>query len=716
MKIKSVKNSFSLWAGLCVLVTAIIVVSYSAVTMRSEVIETAIEENTLLAKTKAASIESRLDSVYESAAILSQSLSGIKNTDSSVPIDRSMVLGILRNVLEDNGILSGIFTCWEPNAFNDQTGDSSQDEGNAGAGRFAVYLSKKAKDSIDQEPLLLNTTLAPDGKPGEWYDIPKKSLKGHILEPVEKNVLGRRELVTVFVLPIIKGNQFYGVIGLEAQLEFLQQLADAKQDVRHSAQIAIISNNGTLVGVSGKPELAGQGLQKLHSDYENDLEYITNGKDIMEVMDDALEFYFPVFIGDTRNPWSVNVVVDMDDYTTVVRSIILKMSLMGALCIAASWFLLRYMAGDIVGPLARVVDLAGAMARRDLTQRLAIKRDDEIGLLSNALDGSCESLSVTIAEVKENARMQATASQEMSSVSSQMAASAEEMSSQSDSVAGATEQMSASVNSMASAAEEMSVNIQSVSSTAEEMSSNMNSIASSIEQMSTSVEEVARSAKEGLRIAEQATAMSTDTTTTMNALGKAAEEIGEVTNLIKRIAEQTNLLALNATIEAASAGDAGKGFAVVANEIKELAHQSGQAASAIAKRIMGMQENTDSAINSITGISEIIQRVNEASSNISRSVEEQTSTSVEISDSVQQASSGISNIANSIAELARGANDVSKSAAEAARAISEVSANIQGMNTATKESSTGALEVNKTAEELARIAAQLQDEMDKFKV
>ncbi len=716
MKAKSIKIRFSLWTGLSVLVTAFIIASYSAVSIRNIMQETAVKENTLLAQAKAASIESRLNGVFDSAMTLAHTFSGVRNKEVLLNPDREMVLGFLHNVLEKNSFLSGAFTCWESDGFDDNDNAFSGEPGHDRSGRFAVYLSKSEDGKIVRTPLLQDLVLSPNGMPGEWYENPKKNLKGYILEPFEKNVRDENVMITAMVAPIITNSQFYGVIGFEMKLDFLQQMVDATTDTHHSAQIAVISHNGLLAGVTRDPGLAGQHMKKLHEDYEQDLMLIRKGESDMEVMSDSMEFYVPVSVGDTNTPWSVNIVVSMNEYTAAATSMIWKMAIMTLICVAAALILLGYVAGGIVGPLAKVVDLAGAMSLGILPTRLNFKRDDEIGALADTLDGSCVSLSKTIARVKDSADMQTAASQAMSSVSAQMAANSEEMSTQSESVAGAAEEMSASVNSMASAAEEMSVNIQSVSSTAEQMSSNMNSIASSIEQMSTSVEDVAWSAKEGLTIAKQAAEMSTETSATMDTLGQAAEEIGEVTSLIKRIAEQTNLLALNATIEAASAGDAGKGFAVVANEIKELANQSGQAASAIAMRIKGVQENTNSAVRSIHGISGIIQKVNETSTVISRSVEEQTSTSLEISDSVQQASSGIGNIATSIAELAGGANDVSKSAAEAAKAINEVSANIQGMSMATKESNTGAQQVNKTAEELARIAVQLQDEMDQFKV
>jgi methyl-accepting chemotaxis protein len=375
-----------------------------------------------------------------------------------------------------------------------------------------------------------------------------------------------------------------------------------------------------------------------------------------------------------------------------------------------------FIATGVLGPVSKVVDLANSIAGGDLSHRLNMTRKDEIGNMADALDDSCKNLANLMTQIREDAGMLANSAEEMSTVSAQMASNAEEMSTQSDTVAGTTEQMSANINAMASAAEEMSVNIQSVTSTAEQMSQNMNTVATAIEEMSSSIKEVAGSAQEGAHIADTAMEISDSATKTMEVLGQGAREIGQVTDLIKRIAEQTNLLALNATIEAASAGDAGKGFAVVANEIKELASQSAQAAEDIARRIEGVQDNTEEAVKSIGGIADVINKINESSTVIMKSVEQQTITATEISGSVQQANTGASNIASSMAEVARGANDVSRSAAEAAKGINEVSENIQGVSKAAGDSNAGAQQVNASASELAKMSAHIQEMIGRFTV
>ncbi|MDY6954243.1 MAG: methyl-accepting chemotaxis protein, partial [Thermodesulfobacteriota bacterium] len=352
----------------------------------------------------------------------------------------------------------------------------------------------------------------------------------------------------------------------------------------------------------------------------------------------------------------------------------------------------------------------------DLTTRLEVGSHDEVGELAQWFNTFIQNLQGIVKDIAGNAKGLNTSSSDLSSLSAQMASSAEEMTLQSDGVAGAAEEMSANINTIATATEQMSANVQSVSSTAEEMSQNVNAVASSIEEMSMTLSDVASSAREGSDVAGKAMEMSNAALETMNVLGRAAKDIGEVTALIKRIAEQTNLLALNATIEAASAGDAGKGFAVVANEIKELANQSAQAAEDIAKRIGGVQTNTEEAVKVIADISGVINKINESSMVITNSVEQQKLSANEISGNVHQTSTGINNIASSIAEVAKGANDMARGAAEAAKGVTEVSSNIQEVSRAAGDSNRGAQQVSKASKELATVATVLQNLVNRFKV
>jgi methyl-accepting chemotaxis protein len=359
-----------------------------------------------------------------------------------------------------------------------------------------------------------------------------------------------------------------------------------------------------------------------------------------------------------------------------------KMIVIGIVCTGATLLLLWFIASGIARPIMNVTDIVRKIAegKEGLTARLEVGSNDETGELANWFNVFADKLQTIIKDISNTTAVLNTSSSDLFILSGQMVSFAEKMTLQSDTVAGASEEVSANINAMASAAEEISVHIQSVSSTAEQMSQNMNAVAASIEEISFSIKEVSGSAQEGFHVAKKAMEMSDSAGVTMSDLGSAVKEIGEVTRLIKRIAEQTNLLAINAAIEAATAGDAGRGFAVVANEIKELANQSGQAAENIARRIEGVQANTEDAVKAIADISDIINKINESSMVITKSVEQQTIAASEISGNVQQANIGAGNIATSMAEIARGSNDVARSAAEAAKGVNEVSENIHGVS------------------------------------
>jgi len=414
----------------------------------------------------------------------------------------------------------------------------------------------------------------------------------------------------------------------------------------------------------------------------------------------------------------VNLVFTKKPFLSEIASFSRFVLVVALLVVIGLGVVVYFVSNSIVTPVKHAIDMLKDIAEGegDLTRRLEIRSKSEVGELARWFNVFAERLQAMIKDIAANAEILTTSSSHLSTLSDQMASSADEMTSQSDTVAQTTEEVSVTINAMASAAEEMSHNVRSVSSTAEQMSQSMNGVVLSIEEMSLGINDIAANARQGSDVAEKAMEMSKSATDSMNVLGKVAKDIGNVTALIKRIAEQTNLLALNATIEAASAGDAGKGFAVVANEIKELANQSAQAAEDIAKRVGGVQTNTEEAVKVIANIGDIIGNITESSVVITKAVEKQRTTATEMSGSVQQANTGTNNIASAIAEIARGANDTAKSAGEGAKGVTEVSSSIQEVSRAAKDSNLAAQQVSTSAKELTEVAGVLQKLVSRFKV
>jgi methyl-accepting chemotaxis protein len=349
-----------------------------------------------------------------------------------------------------------------------------------------------------------------------------------------------------------------------------------------------------------------------------------------------------------------------------------------------------YISGKISRPIRRAADMLKDISEGegDLTRRLHVSTQDELGDLATYFNKFVEKLQGIVGQITGNVSTVASSATELAATATQLSGGAEETTNQSAQVAAATEQMSSNMTSMATASEQMSQNVRSVSV--------------AIDEVTASISEMAQSAEKAASSASSAKALVDTSNTQIVDLTNAADQIGKVIEVIQDIAEQTNLLALNATIEAARAGDAGRGFAVVATEVKELAKQTASATEDIRQRIEGIQSSTNMAVKSITGIGDIVRQVNDLSRTIAAAVEEQSAATKEIANTINQSSVAAESVARGITE--------------SATASQEISRVIAGVDIAARQTAQGAIQTQSTGRELSQVAEQLQSLVGQFKV
>lgn len=356
------------------------------------------------------------------------------------------------------------------------------------------------------------------------------------------------------------------------------------------------------------------------------------------------------------------------------------------------------------------------LSKGSLDAQVPILSRDEIGMMADSINRTRIRLSEIIHTVQKNAGDLLNSSKTMTNVSHALFTSAKEISQATDDVSETTEELSVNINTMAASTEEMSMNIHSLSSASEQMSFNMNGVTSALDDIASGIRAVAEITEDGASISSRAMDLSGKAAEIMSGLENAAKEIGNVTLVITRIAEQTNLLALNATIEAASAGDAGRGFSVVAKEIKELADQSAKAAQNIAKRIEGMQEQSNEAVASISEITSVIEKFNDSSRIITNSVNDQDKAANGIAANAKEANSGVQSIAQSVSELGTGANDVSKNANEAANSANDIANAVFMISEGVQNTTSSAKEVSELSEALSAMSQNLTDILNQFRL
>lgn len=325
----------------------------------------------------------------------------------------------------------------------------------------------------------------------------------------------------------------------------------------------------------------------------------------------------------------------------MILGVTLGISLFG---LYLSYFLTRM----IVAPLDKIVGAMQEIARGggDLTRRINVAFQDELGGLAGAFNAFSEKIRSVVSRVAASTRQLASSAEALSLSSQRMRVNSEET----------TEKATA------------------VSASTEETTRNVAQVAAAVQQMFATIKEISRDVQDAKRITNQAVARAESANGTIARLNGSSDEIGRVIKVIGAIAEQTNLLALNAAIEAARAGEAGKGFSVVANEVKNLAKQTAKSTEEIGQLVLAIQENTREAVRAIAEIGEIIGQTNGTCEAVAATMEQQMATVSEVDRSVTEVSSEMGGVVRNISQAAVAAQGTTGEAAEVLAASKDLAA------------------------------------------
>ncbi len=334
----------------------------------------------------------------------------------------------------------------------------------------------------------------------------------------------------------------------------------------------------------------------------------------------------------------------------VTRTLSLSTSLLTATVIIGL-LLAVGLARSLTQPLQQLLIAIRELSRGDgdLTRRLSLKRQDELGELADEVDLFIEKIHSLVSDTRQALGRAAETLGTVGQITEQTHKGVEQQKSHLQETAVAVEQITLAVDTVSAS-----------SYTAKSQAQLIN------EETRQSLSLVTQSSESITRLADEVASASDD----IQQLAEASGSISELLVVIESIADQTNLLALNAAIEAARAGDAGRGFSVVADEVRSLAMKTRESTENIQQTVGSIQQRVESArgvmdqgrelaINcveqsqavslALTAMSDNVAAIEQMNLGIAAETEQQKASMQEINSNVEH----VNNVADQTADTTR---------------------------------------------------------------
>lgn len=336
------------------------------------------------------------------------------------------------------------------------------------------------------------------------------------------------------------------------------------------------------------------------------------------------------------------------------------------------WFVQKVVTRPITA-MTRNLD-AIASGGGDLTRRLEVRSQDEIGLAASAFNRSMDVFHTLISRVVQLGTQLSTASQNVSAITDRNYARVQRQRRE-------IEQVATAMNQMTATAEEVARNAQyaaDATTTSQDAAQRGRDV---VQQTVSGIHALA----DNVRQVDAA----------VQKLAQDSEQIGTVIDLIREIAGQTNLLALNAAIEAARAGDQGRGFAVVADEVRNLATRTHDSTEQIQKMISALQQETEGA-----------RATMETSQHQTVDTVQQAGSANTVLDDIQFTVHSILDLNTQIATAAK----------EQSQVANEINRNLTTIRDVSEETAQESENTREAGEALERLAQELHQLVEQFKV
>ncbi|CCN36498.1 Methyl-accepting chemotaxis protein [Vibrio nigripulchritudo SO65] len=654
----SVQWKITLLSGVCLVLTSIALIGFSVFNaiQNQTVIKGKSTESVVLksqqllnaeSRSNAAQVQKYLDEATYRAEMLGDSalflIQNAQENFTASEVLRNALNELVERAVNQFPTIQGAYLVFEVDKVDgeDKYYKNAGELGSNEVGRFSPYWAK-SKEGDKAVVRLIGENELSDPANGEKYSCPLNTGSACVSSP---KISEQGALTASISVPLKRDDELVGVLGINLSLDQLNQSISEADEALFDGQgeIAIVSLDGTLIASDVMPDKVGFPYKSNHVSDSKMTDFLYGNQSQVSWSKDGnwLTVFSPIQIANQN--WGVlidvpkdSVLADANALDAVIKGlveagIITEISF-GALFVIIGLVVISVSSSRLVKPIREVVarlhDIASGEG--DLTQRLKVTSNDEIGQLSSEFNQFLEKLQTIIRDLVNTTEVVGELIEQSKRSATVIRDSSDSQFKETDLVATASEEMT---------------------QTATVVAQNVHSAADAANQASAAAvsghEVVEKSYSEMTRLVEK---MQT-AVPTVEALASNNASITEILTVIEGISEQTNLLALNAAIEAARAGEHGRGFAVVADEVRSLASRTqesvGEIREVIGKVELGtkdvvsaIQEGNDlanntsvyvrNAVNELESIKSAIQAITEMNNQIVNATEQQQQVSSEV--------------------------------------------------------------------------------------
>lgn len=583
LQLRSIRTKITFWSGVSLLLTAAAITLFASLHAQRAACSAATRHVETLARAQAKELAVHLDTALGTARALSLAMSAVKDDEVVLDLEREAGVSMIRSFLTAHPDFLGVGMAWEPGAFDGLDFSYKGTESHDDTGRFAPFWGRGA-DGAPQLQVMPGYRIA--GRDG-FYTVPKETGLPFISEPwrPEHDAVQR---VSVSV-PIRRAQEFYGVTRVDLSLQALDRILPKAAEALEGAVVEVYSHRGAIIA-SSEADSARLGyvhpdLQRGPAEGNDEASPLAAGEAQVAIREGVLSVLVGIQIGKAPRPWFVEFRLPEAQVLSESRQMLWTNLLLGVGCILVGLVVIGVVGSRLAQPLRTAASYLEDIANGDgdLTRRLEVESNDEVGRL-------CENFNAFVATVHDIIIDVRSSAESMNAGTMQIASAGTDMSKAAVSQAESLQEITRAVTEIETRAEGNSQN----SRRARDLAAQTRGLCSS-----------GAGEMDKLQVA-------------MGEINESAGEIRKVIRVIEDIAFQTNLLALNAAVEAARAGAAGRGFAVVAEEVRHLAQRCSRSVEDTGRMVEESTRRADQGAQAAAQASEVldgivrgIQEVNE---------------------------------------------------------------------------------------------------------